>query len=106
MRGIGKELSHNQFHGKAVITALGQSDKSAKPNVDAYRDLGSQPARQLDPWEQLAQVLLWANEFEVVNSFMIRQQFGDDFVLIPKPDTFPVENLCNRRVGTPQVTLR
>jgi len=50
-----------------VITPLGQSDKSAEPNFDAYRDFGSQPAKQLDPWEQLAQVLLSANEFLFVD---------------------------------------
>jgi hypothetical protein len=64
---IGKELSYNQFLWKAVITPLGQSDKAAEPTFDAYRDFGSQPAKQLDPWEQLAQVLLSANEFLFVD---------------------------------------
>jgi hypothetical protein len=69
---IGKELSHNQYLWKAVITPLGPSDKAAHPKdaqstFDAYRDFGSQPAKQLDPWEQLAQVLLWANEFLFVD---------------------------------------
>ncbi|MCI0357118.1 MAG: DUF1553 domain-containing protein, partial [Planctomycetaceae bacterium] len=69
---IGKELSHNQFLWKAVITPLGPSDKAAEakaaqPTFDAYRDFGSQPVKQLDPWEQLAQVLLSANEFLFVD---------------------------------------
>ena len=64
---IGKELSHNQFLWKAVITPVGQSDRAAESNFDAYRDFGSQPVRQLDAWEQLAQVLLSANEFVFVD---------------------------------------
>jgi len=69
---LGKELSYNQFLWKAVITPLGQGDKAAHPqaaqsNFDAYRDFGGQPAKQLDPWEQLAQVLLSANEFLFVD---------------------------------------
>jgi len=64
---LGKELSYNQFLWKAVITPLGQSDNAAEPNFDAYRDFGSQPAKQLDAWEQLAQVLLSANEFLFVD---------------------------------------
>jgi hypothetical protein len=64
---IGQELSHNQFLWKAVITPLGQHDQAAESNFDAYRDFGKQPVRQLDAWEQLAQVLLSANEFVFVD---------------------------------------
>ncbi len=64
---IGKVLSHNQFLWKAVITPLGPGDNTAGTTYDAYRDFGSQPAKQLDPWEQLAQVLLASNEFVFVD---------------------------------------
>jgi hypothetical protein len=64
---LGKELSYNQFLWKAVITSLSPSAKADKPTFDSHRDFGSQPAKQLDPWEQLAQVLLSANEFLFVD---------------------------------------
>jgi hypothetical protein len=64
---IVKELSHNQFLWKAVITPLSNIDQAAQPTFDAYRDFAGQPARQLDPWEQLAQVLLAGNEFVFVD---------------------------------------
>jgi hypothetical protein len=41
--------------------------KLLKTVFDSQRDFGSQPAKQLDPWEQLAQVLLSANEFLFVD---------------------------------------
>jgi hypothetical protein len=60
---IGKQLSHNQFLWRATIAA---SD-DAGLMFDSHRDFGDQPAARLTPWEQLAQVLLSANEFVFVD---------------------------------------
>jgi len=60
---IGNKLSYNQFLWKAVIT-------SADPSAivfDSERDFGNQSVKRLGPWEQLAQVLLAANEFVFVD---------------------------------------
>jgi hypothetical protein len=58
---IGQKLSHNQFLWTATI----QSAEGA--TWDSQRDFQAQPAKLLDPWEQLAQVLLSANEFTFVD---------------------------------------
>jgi hypothetical protein len=59
---IGSKLSHNQFLWRAAITALDD------PNLvfDSIRDFQNQGKERLTPWEQLAQVLLSANEFVFV----------------------------------------
>jgi hypothetical protein len=59
---IGKTLSYNQFLWKAEIAA---SDASAA--WDARRDFENQGVKRLDAWEQLAQVILSANEFVFVD---------------------------------------
>ncbi len=46
---------------------LGTLTRAAESTFDAYRDFGSQSVKQLDPWEQLAQVLLSASEFLFVD---------------------------------------
>ncbi len=58
---MGNKLSHNQFLWKATITA---SDES---RWDSQRDFENQGTTRLDPWEQLAQVILSANEFVFVD---------------------------------------
>jgi hypothetical protein len=60
---IGGLLSYNQFLWKAQITAA----EDANLTFDSQRDFGGQPAPQLTPWEQLAQVLFSANEFVFVD---------------------------------------
>ena len=60
---IGSKLSHNQFLWKASITPL---DRRAEV-WDSHRDFENQGTRRLDPWEQLAQVLLSANEFVFID---------------------------------------
>jgi mono/diheme cytochrome c family protein len=60
---IGSQLSHNQFLWKAVITPEDQPDGV----FDSARDFENQGATRLTPWEQLAQVLLSANEFVFVD---------------------------------------
>jgi hypothetical protein len=60
---IGNKLSHNQFLWNATITPIGSSDVA----YDSQRDFGRQLVPQLEPWEQLAQVLLSANEFVFVD---------------------------------------
>ncbi len=59
----GELLSYNQFLWKATVAA----SKDANTNWDSQRDFQQQPAQQLGPWEQLAQVLLSANEFVFVD---------------------------------------
>ncbi|MEX2174800.1 MAG: hypothetical protein WD872_10590 [Pirellulaceae bacterium] len=65
---IGSQLSHNQFLWKSVITEV-TSTAAGSPGLvfDSERDFGSQPTAKLAPWEQLAQVLLSANEFVFVD---------------------------------------
>jgi hypothetical protein len=60
---IGNKLSHNQFLWRAAITALDD------PNLvfDSVRDFQNQGQSRLTAWEQLAQVLLSANEFVFVD---------------------------------------
>jgi hypothetical protein len=60
---LGSELAYNQFLWKATITPNGSSAVA----YDSERDFGGQPVPQLGPWEQLAQVLLSANEFVFVD---------------------------------------
>ena len=60
---IGNKLSYNQFLWKAVITS---TDEPAI-TFDSQRDFSSRSVQQLGPWEQLAQVLLAANEFVFVD---------------------------------------
>jgi mono/diheme cytochrome c family protein len=60
---IGNKLAYNQFLWKAKLTAAGPSG----PTFDSERDFAGQPTAQLSPWEQLAQVLLSANEFVFVD---------------------------------------
>jgi hypothetical protein len=59
---IGKKLSYNQFLWKATITS---SDGST--TWDSQRDFENQGIKRLDGWEQLAQVILSANEFLFVD---------------------------------------
>ena len=60
---IGNKLSYNQFLWKIRIVP----DDAAGLTYDAERDFGDQPTPRLSPWEQLAQVLLSANEFMFVD---------------------------------------
>jgi hypothetical protein len=60
---IGSKLSHNQFLWRATITAEGDSALV----FDSVRDFENQNQTRLTPWEQLAQVLLSANEFVFVD---------------------------------------
>jgi len=60
---IGKTLSHNQFLSKALIAPVDDSSAS----WDSQRDFENQGAKRLDPWEQLAQVVLSANEFVFID---------------------------------------
>ena len=58
---IGQKLSHNQFLWTATI-------QSAEGTTwDSQRDFQTQPANLLSAWEQLAQVILSANEFTFVD---------------------------------------
>lgn len=63
MTDIGNKPSYNQSLGKAKLTAVGSSG----PTFDSERDFAGQPTTQLSPGEQLAQVLLSANEFVFVD---------------------------------------
>ena len=56
----GSLLSHNQF--RWTTTIIGPTGK-----WDSRRDFAAQATRQLDPWEQLAQVLLTSNEFAFID---------------------------------------
>jgi hypothetical protein len=60
---MGNKLSYNQFLWKIRIVP----DDAAGLTYDAERDFGDQPTPRLAPWEQLAQVLLSANEFMFVD---------------------------------------
>jgi mono/diheme cytochrome c family protein len=60
---IGNKLSHNQFLWTITLTPLDGSS----PAWDSKRDFENQGVKRLDPWEQLAQVLLSANEFVFVD---------------------------------------
>ncbi|HEX5102173.1 MAG TPA: DUF1553 domain-containing protein, partial [Pirellulaceae bacterium] len=60
---IGNKLSHNQFLWRATITPLDDSG----PPFDSVRDFENQGKTRLTPWEQLAQVLLSANELMFVD---------------------------------------
>jgi hypothetical protein len=60
---IGNKLSHNQFLWEATISAIGQP--AAVFNSAA--DFSAPSVPSLSPWEQLAQVLLAANEFVFVD---------------------------------------
>lgn len=58
---IGKTLAYNQFLWKATIKS------SDGTSWDSQRDFENQGIRRLDAWEQLAQVILSANEFVFVD---------------------------------------
>ena len=60
---IGSKLSYNQFLWSVVITP----QEDANLVFDSERDFGSNATKQLSPWEQLAQVLLMANEFSFID---------------------------------------
>jgi hypothetical protein len=60
---IGNKLSHNQFLWKIRI----QSTDEPAVDYDGQRDFSSHGIEPLGPWEQLAQVLLAANEFVFVD---------------------------------------
>lgn len=60
---IGNKLSSNQFLWKAILTPA--DDPAAV--FDSERDFAGQSVKHLGPWEQLAQVLLAANEFVFVD---------------------------------------
>jgi hypothetical protein len=60
---IGKKLSHNEFLWKSVITCR----DSSHTVWDAQADFQNQGVKCLDPWEQLAQVVLSSNEFVFVD---------------------------------------
>jgi mono/diheme cytochrome c family protein len=57
---IGATLNNDQFTWEAALTIAGD-DKA--PGWHSQRDFQDQGAQRLSPWEQLAQVLLSANEF-------------------------------------------
>lgn len=59
---IGNKLSYNQFLWKATIAPADGSTA-----WDSQRDFENQGTKRLDAWEQLAQVLLSANEFVFVD---------------------------------------
>jgi hypothetical protein len=56
---IGNQLAYNQFLWKATVSPLDQSGVV----YDSVNDFQNQGVQRLDAWEQLAQVLLAANEF-------------------------------------------
>jgi len=60
---IGKQLNSNQFLWRIIIT----TDEPAPLTYNSDRDFGDQPTQKLGPWEQLAQVLLSANEFVFID---------------------------------------
>jgi hypothetical protein len=60
---IGKTLSYNQFLWQATIAA----DDESGVVFDSKSDFENQGQTRLTPWEQLAQVLLSANEFVFID---------------------------------------
>jgi hypothetical protein len=60
---IGKTLSYNQFLWQATIAA----DDEFGVVFDSKTDFENQGQKRLTPWEQLAQVLLSANEFMFID---------------------------------------
>lgn len=65
---IGGGLNSDQHLWSPKIRDLGESPGSAAPPTwDAARDFSGPPVHQLQPWEQLAQVLLMANELMFVD---------------------------------------
>jgi hypothetical protein len=60
---IGNKLSHNQFLWQATIANRGNADES----FDSKQSFGGPAQELLAPWEQLAQVLLSANEFVFID---------------------------------------
>jgi cytochrome c553 len=60
---IGNKLSYNQFLWKATIAPADHSS----PSFDSERDFAGQSVSRLNPWAQLAQVLLATNEFVFVD---------------------------------------
>jgi hypothetical protein len=64
---IGNKLSHNQFLWKATIAPLDAPGGDEELVYDSQRDFEGQGLTRLTAWEQLAQVLLSANEFSFVD---------------------------------------
>lgn len=67
---IGDGLNSDQFLWSPRITLgamTGAGGDSAMQNWDAAQDFAAQPRSQLNAWEQLAQVLMLANEFMFVD---------------------------------------
>ncbi len=60
---IRDNLNSDQFLWAPVLVEQGAEGTTT---WNAQADFGGKPAPQLDPWEQLAQVLLMANEFYFV----------------------------------------
>jgi hypothetical protein len=60
---IGAKLNSNQFLWRTTVSA----DEPSALTFDSQRDFGDQPTPKLTPWEQLAQVLLSANEFVFID---------------------------------------
>jgi hypothetical protein len=58
-------LSHDQFLWKIRIEPI--TDDPSELAWDAQRDFRGEPTEVLDPWEQLAQVLMAANEFMFID---------------------------------------
>ncbi len=60
---IRDNLNSDQFLWAPVLI---ESGPEGSTTWNAQADFGGKPAPKLDPWEQLAQVLLMANEFSFV----------------------------------------
>jgi hypothetical protein len=67
---IGDVLNSDQFLWAPRVTlgaTTGTGGDSALQSWDASQDFAAQPRSQLNAWEQLAQVLMLANEFMFVD---------------------------------------
>ena len=62
---IGSEPSHDEFTWEIVLTDL--SPLGEPTAWIARNEFGGAPVLRLDPWEQLAQVLLATNEFVFID---------------------------------------
>ncbi len=62
---IGGTLNNDDFAWEVTIAPLGEANASRSWN--SARDFRGPASAELDPWAQLAQVLLSANEFVFVD---------------------------------------
>lgn len=63
---LNQGLSHDSFEWKVVLT-LDVDDKDSSIVADAEKEFSGPPPTPLDPWAQVAQVLLLSNEFQFVD---------------------------------------